>query len=135
MEKGEGGKDRMREQENMFNRESQKERERKRYRPVFLNFSVNINACCFSLSVCMPVCLVSFLSLSLSLRLLYLTCIFPSFFFLLHSIFSLLTINSRGLSLSPKEEREEKHLYTLIIKCLKERQKERKNGRAIVQFW
>lgn len=133
MEKGEGGKDRMREQENMFNRESQKERERKRYRPVFLNFSVNINACCFSLSVCMPVCLVSFLSLSL--RLLYLTCIFPSFFFLLHSIFSLLTINSLGLSLSPKEEREEKHLYTLIIKCLKERQKERKNGRAIVQFW
>lgn len=133
MEKGEGGKDRMREQENMFNRESQKERERKRYRPVFLNFSVNINACCFSLSVCMPVCLVSFLSLSL--RLLYLTCIFPSFFFLLHSIFSLLTINSLGLSLSPKEEREEKHLYTLIIKCLKERQKERKNWRAIVQFW
>lgn len=133
MEKGEGGKDRMRKQEKMFNRESQKERERKRYRPVFLNFSVNINACCFSLSVCMPVCLVSFLSLSL--RLLYLTCIFPSFFFLLHSIFSLLTINSLGLSLSPKEEREEKHLYTLIIKCLKERQKERKNGRAIVQFW
>lgn len=133
MEKGEGGKDRMREQENMFNRESQKERERKRYRPVFLNFSVNINACCFSLSVCMPVCLVSFLSLSL--RLLYLTCIFPSFFFLLHSIFSLLTINSLGLSLSPKEEREEKHLYTLIIKRLKERQKERKNWRAIVQFW
>lgn len=128
MEKGEGGKDRMREQENMFNRESQKERER----DIVPSSLISQLTLMLAVFLCLYACLSGLFSLSL--RLLYLTCIFPSFFFLLHSNFSLLTINSLGLSLSPKEEREEKHLYTLIIKFLKERQKERKNRRAIVQF-